>query len=190
MARCFVSRPLPGNGVERLRAAHEVELWPEDSPPPRAALEAGVESVEGLLCLLTDPVDAAMIAAAPRLRAISNMAVGVDNIDVAAATERGIPVGHTPEVLTDSTADLTVGLMLAIARRITDGERVVRAGEWGDWGPEWMLGRDLHGATVAIVGGGRIGRAVAGDSRGSDASSWSSGAGGPSSPRRSTAPTS
>jgi lactate dehydrogenase-like 2-hydroxyacid dehydrogenase len=92
---------------------------------------------------------------------ISNMAVGVDNIDVAAATERRIPVGHTPEVLTDSTADLTVGLMLAIARRITDGERVVHAGEWGDWGPEWMLGRDLHGATVAIVGGGRIGAAVA-----------------------------
>jgi lactate dehydrogenase-like 2-hydroxyacid dehydrogenase len=161
MARCFVSRPLPGKGVERLRAAHEVELWPEDSPPPRAALEAAIEGVEGLLCLLTDPVDAAMIAAAPRLRAISNMAVGVDNIDVAAATERGIPVGHTPEVLTDSTADLTIGLMLAIARRITDGERVVHAGEWGDWGPEWMLGRDLHGATVAIVGGGRIGSAVA-----------------------------
>ncbi len=94
------------------------------------------------------------------------MAVGVDNIDVAAATERGIPVGHTPEVLTDSTADLTVGLMLAIARRITDGERVVRAGEWGDWGPEWMLGRDLHGATVAIVGGGRIGSRRGPPSRG------------------------
>ena len=123
-------------------------------------------SAEGLLCLLTDPVDAALIAAAPELRAISNWRSGVDNIDVAAATARGIPVGHTPEVLTDSTADLAVGLMLAIARRITEGERVVRAGEWGTWAPKWMLGRDLHGATVAIVGGGRIGRAVAATTRG------------------------
>ena len=79
---------------------------------------------------------------------ISNYAVGVDNVDVDAASERGIPVGHTPDVLTDSTADLAVALMLAIARRLAEGERIVRAGEWGDWGPEWMLGRDLHGATV------------------------------------------
>ena len=92
---------------------------------------------------------------------ISNYAVGVDNVDVAAATARGIPVGHTPDVLTDSTADLAVALMLAIARRIPEGERIVRAGRWGTWGPTWMLGRDLHGATVAIVGGGRIGLAVA-----------------------------
>jgi lactate dehydrogenase-like 2-hydroxyacid dehydrogenase len=162
MSRCFVTRALPGRGLDRLRDAHEIVVWPEDSPPPPEALRAAVEEADGLLSLLTDPVDAELIAAAPRLRVISSMAVGVDNIDVAAATERGIPVGHTPEVLTDSTADLTVGLMLAIARRITDGERIVRAGEWGMWGPDWMLGRDLHGATVAIVGGGRIGSTVAG----------------------------
>ncbi len=92
---------------------------------------------------------------------ISNCAVGVDNIDLGAATARSIPVGHTPEVLTDSTADLAVALMLAACRRLPEGERVVRAGEWGTWAPDWMLGRDLHGATVAVVGGGgRIGTAV------------------------------
>ena len=122
---------------------------------------AGVAHAEGLLALLTDLVDAELIAGAPELRVISNYAVGVDNVDVAAATARGIPVGHTPDVLTDSTADLAVALMLAIARRIPEGERIVRAGRWGTWGPTWMLGRDLHGATVAIVGGGRIGAAVA-----------------------------
>jgi glyoxylate reductase len=162
MARCYVSRKLPGSALDRLRGAHEVELWPEDSPPPRAALLAGAAGSQGLLALLTDAVDAELISASPDLRVISNYAVGVDNVDVAAATARGIPVGHTPEVLTDSTADLAVALMLAIARRIGEGERIVRAGEWGTWGPEWMLGRDLHGATVAIVGGGgRIGTTVA-----------------------------
>ena len=134
---------------------------PRSSPPPREALVAGIERVEGLLSLLTDPVDAELIAAAPRLRAISNYAVGVDNVDVEAATGRGIPVGHTPDVLTDSTADLAVALMLSVARRIPEGERIVRAGEWGSWGPGWMLGRDLHGTRVAIVGAGRIGRTVA-----------------------------
>jgi glyoxylate reductase len=161
MARCFVTRDLPGAGLERLRAAHRVEVWPKPSPPPREALLAGAAEADGLLSLLTDPIDAQLIAACPRLRAISNYAVGVDNIDLAAATARGIPVGHTPEVLTDATADLAVALMLAIARRLSEGERVVRDGEWGTWGPSFLLGRDLHGATVAIVGGGRIGTTVA-----------------------------
>jgi glyoxylate reductase len=161
MARCFVTRELPGSALDRLREEHEVELWPESSSPPRAELLAGAAGAEGLLALLTDPVDAELISASPELRVISNYAVGVDNVDVDVATARGIPVGHTPEVLTDSTADLAVALMLAIARRIGEGERIVRAGEWGTWGPEWMLGRDLHGARVAIVGGGRIGTTVA-----------------------------
>ena len=125
---------------------------------------------EGLLSLLTDPIDAELIAARPSLRAISNYAVGVDNVDVEAATARGIPVGHTPDVLTDSTADLAVALMLAIARRLAEGERIVRAGEWGTWAPTWLLGRDLHGATVAIVGGGRIGPRSRGGWRASAAS--------------------
>ncbi len=161
MARCFVTRELPGDALDRLRAAHEVDVWTEPAAPPREALLDGVERAQGLLSLLTDAVDAELIGAGPELRVISNYAVGVDNVDVDAATERGIPVGHTPDVLTDSTADLAVALMLAISRRLGEGERIVRAGEWGDWGPEWMLGRDLHGATVAIVGGGRIGSTVA-----------------------------
>ena len=161
MARCFVTRDLPGAGLDRLRREHEVEVWEERSPPPAEALRAGAAAAEGLLSMLTDPVDAALIAACPRLRVISNYAVGVDNVDVDAATARGIPVGHTPEVLTDSTADLAVALMLAIARRLTEGERIVRAGRWGTWEPGGFLGRDLHGATVAVLGAGRIGTAVA-----------------------------
>ena len=161
MGRCFVTRQLPGDALDRLRTAHDVEVWDQDAPPPRDALEAGLADADGLLSLLTDPIDAELIAGAPELVAISNYAVGVDNVDLSAATARGIPVGHTPGVLTDSTADLAVGLMLAIARRIAEGERQVRSGGWGTWGPEWMLGGDLHGATVAIVGGGRIGQAVA-----------------------------
>ncbi len=160
VARAFVTRELPGDGIGRVRAEHEVEVWGQASPPPRSALLAGVAEAEGLLSLLTDPVDAELIAAASRLRVISNYAVGVDNVDVETATARGIPVGHTPDVLTDSTADLAVALMLAIARRLPEGERIVRAGEWGTWNPASFLGRDLHGATVAIVGGGRIGTAV------------------------------
>jgi lactate dehydrogenase-like 2-hydroxyacid dehydrogenase len=160
MARCFVTRELPGTALDRLRAAHEVEVWAEGSPPPRSALLAGAAEADGLLSLLTDPIDAELIDAAPNLRVISNYAVGVDNVDVDAATARGIPVGHTPGVLTDSTADLAVALMLAIARRLPEGERIVRAGEWGTWDPASFLGRDLHGATVAIIGRGRIGTAV------------------------------
>ena len=110
--------------------------------------------------MLTDPVDSELIDAAPSLRAISNYAVGVDNVDVDAATARGIPVGNTPGVLTDSTADLAVALMLGIARRLAEGEAFVRRGDWTTWEPGLMLGRDLHGATVGIVGYGRIGAAV------------------------------
>jgi len=161
MARCFVTRDLPGGGLARLRAVHEVEVWAQPRPPDAAELLAGAREAEGLLSLLTDPVDADLIAACSALRVISNYAVGVDNIDLDAATARAIPVGHTPEVLTDSTADLAVALMLAACRRLAEGERIVRGGEWGAWSPEWLLGRDLHGATVLIVGGGRIGRTVA-----------------------------
>ena len=161
MARCFVTRDLPGPALDRLRAEHEVELWTERMPPPRAELERGAAAAEGLLCLLTDPIDAELIAGCPSLRAIANCAVGTDNVEITAATARGIPVGNTPEVLTDSTADLAVALMLAISRRICEGERAVHAGEWLTWEPAWLLGRDLNGAAVGIVGGGRIGRAVA-----------------------------
>jgi glyoxylate reductase len=156
----FVTRELPGGALERLAREHGVEVWPERLPPPRSELLARAPELEGLLSLLTDPIDAELIDAAPRLRAISNYAVGVDNVDVQAATARGIPVGNTPDVLTESTADLALALMLGIARRLAEGEAFVRAGEWQTWEPGLMLGRDLHGATVGIVGYGRIGQAV------------------------------
>ena len=158
--RVFVTRELPGGALDRLTADHEVEVWPGRLPPPRAELLARAPELEGLLSLLTDPVDAELMDAAPGLRAISNYAVGVDNVDVEAATARGIPVGNTPDVLTESTADLALALMLGISRRLAEGEAFVRAGEWATWEPGLMLGRDLHGATVGIVGYGRIGQAV------------------------------
>ena len=158
--RVFVTRHLPGDALDRLVAEHDVEIWPDRLPPPRSELMARAPELEGLLSLLTDSVDAELIAAAPRLRAISNYAVGVDNVDVEAAAARGIPVGNTPDVLTESTADLAVALMLGIARRLSEGEAFVHAGEWRTWEPGLMLGRDLHGATVGIVGYGRIGQAV------------------------------
>jgi glyoxylate reductase len=160
--RVFVTHRLPGGGLDRLAARHETEVWPEGTQPPRAELLRRAPELDGLLSMLTDAVDAELIAAAPRLRAISNYAVGVDNIDLDAARARGIPVGNTPDVLTDSTADLAVALMLGIGRRLVEGDAFVRRGEWRTWEPELLLGHDLHGATVGIVGYGRIGRAVAG----------------------------
>jgi glyoxylate reductase len=159
--RVFVTRSLPGAALGRLAEHHDVEVWPEPLPPPRDELLARAPELDGLLSLLTDPIDADLIEAAPRLRAISNYAVGVDNIDIEAATSRGIPVGNTPGVLTDTTADLAVALMLGIGRRLVDGDAYVRRGEWRTWEPELLLGHDLHGATVGIVGYGRIGQAVA-----------------------------
>ena len=159
--RVFVARRLPGDALERLAAEHEIEVWEQQLPPSAEELSARTQPVQGLLSLLTDPVDRDLLEAAPDLRAISNYAVGVDNVDTDAATERGIPVGNTPGVLTDSTADLALALMLGIGRRIAEGDAYVRRGEWRTWEPGLLLGRDLHGATVGIVGFGRIGRAVA-----------------------------
>jgi glyoxylate reductase len=159
--KVFVTRRLPGDALERLAAEHDVEVWPEQLPPGRDELLSRAPELDGLLSLLTDPVDAELIGAAPRLRAISNYAVGVDNVDLEAAAARGIPVGNTPDVLTDTTADLAVALMLGSSRRLVEGDAYVRRGEWRTWEPGLLLGRDLHGATVGIVGFGRIGRAVA-----------------------------
>jgi glyoxylate reductase len=156
----FVTRRLPGGALQRLEAEHDVEVWPERLPPPREELLARVATVEGLLSLLTDRIDAELIEAARNLRAISNYAVGVDNVDLDAAAARGIPVGNTPDVLTESTADIAVALMLGIARRLAEGQAFVHAGEWKTWEPGLMLGRDLHGSTVGIIGHGRIGQAV------------------------------
>ena len=161
MARVYVTRSLPGTALERLAAAHDTEVWPARVPPPRAELAEHARDAEGLLSLLTDPVGAELIAGCPRLRVISNYAVGVDNVDLPAATARSIPVGNTPGVLTDSTADLTIALMLGISRRIVEGDALVRAGAWVTWEPGLLLGYDLHGATVGVIGFGRIGQAVA-----------------------------
>ena len=161
MARIFCTRALPGGAVERLREVGEADVWSERAPPTPDALRERAAGADALLSLLTDRVDRELIEAAPKLRAISNYAVGVDNVDVAAATQRGIPVGNTPEVLTETTADLALALMLGIARRLAEGDALVRRGGWLTWEPGLLLGRDLHGATVGIVGLGRIGGAVA-----------------------------
>lgn len=139
-----------------------LEVWPEAGPPPYRVLIERVAGCNGLLCLLTDRIDAALLdAAGPGLRVVSQMAVGVDNIDLAACTARGIPVGHTPGVLTEATADLTLALMLATARRLVEAANDVRAGRWRTWDPLGWVGPDLHGSTVGIIGLGRIGAAVA-----------------------------
>jgi glyoxylate reductase len=161
MARVFVTRALPFPALDRLRAAHAVDEWPGDLPPSADELRAHARDAEALLTLVTDRVDAALLDAAPRLRAIANMAVGTDNIDLAAAAARGIPVGNTPDVLTDATADIAFALLLALARKIVPGAAKVRAGEWQTWEPAGDLGADLAGATLGIVGWGRIGQAVA-----------------------------
>jgi glyoxylate reductase len=160
--KVFVTRRLPGDALDRLAAEREVEVWHEPLPPGRDELLSRAPDLEGLLSLLTDSVDAELIGAAPRLRAISNCAVGVDNIDLEAAAARGIQVGNTPGVLTETTADLAVALMLGISRHLVEGDAYVRRGEWRTWEPGLLLGHDLHGATVGIVGFGRIGQAVAG----------------------------
>lgn len=168
MARCFVTRALPGGGLDRLATEHQVDLWPARLPPPPQELREHAARAEGLLCLLTDRIDADLVAACPRLRVISNFAVGCDNVEVAAVRARGIALGYTPDVLTETTADLAFALILAAARRMPEGMAAVRAGEWHPWDPGWMLGSDVHGSTLGIVGLGRIGRAVAQRARGFD----------------------
>jgi glyoxylate reductase len=152
---------MPGDALDRLAAEADVDLWPGDTPPAHDELIRHAEHAHGLICMLTDRIDAALIDAAPELRVISQMAVGYDNIDVAFATARGIPVGNTPGVLTEATADLTLALILAVTRRIVESERFLRDGRWRTWDPSSLLGLELSGATLGIVGYGKIGRAVA-----------------------------
>jgi glyoxylate reductase len=160
--RVFVSRIIPDEGLDLIRASCEMDLWDGELPPPRDELLRRVAGVDGALTLLTDKVDDAFLdAAGPQLRVVSNYAVGFDNIDVAACARRGIPVGNTPGVLTDTTADLAWTLLMAAARRVPEGDRYVRDGRWKTWGPLLLLGPDVHGATIGIVGFGRIGQAVA-----------------------------
>ena len=138
-----------------------MEVWPGRLPPAPADLHAACSDADGLLCLLTERVDTALLDAAPRLRAVSVMAVGVDNVDLEACAARGVRVGNTPGVLTETTADLAFALLLATARRVAEGAAAVRAGLWETWEPAGYLGEEVHGATLAVVGMGRIGTAVA-----------------------------
>jgi glyoxylate reductase len=161
VARVFVTRRLPGDALHRLAAEHQVEVWRGRLQPSHAKLLEKMRDVEGLLCLLTDKIDASVIESCEKLRAISNYATGVDNIDVDAATARGIPVGYTPDVLTEATADATFGLILAAARRVVEGDAIVRSGRWLTWEPTLLLGQDVHSKTLGIIGLGRIGKAVA-----------------------------
>jgi len=169
MAHVLVTRRLPGPAVDRLAAAgHTVDVWEDDVPPAPAVLRERAAGADGLLCLLTDRVDRALLDAAPRLRAVATFAVGVDNIDLAATAARGIPVGNTPDVLTDATADLTWALLLAAARRVVPAAGAAVDGSWRTWDPTGFLGADVHGATLGLIGHGRIGQAVARRARGFD----------------------
>ncbi|MBS1105005.1 MAG: D-glycerate dehydrogenase [Deltaproteobacteria bacterium] len=163
-ARIFATRSLAGAPLAGLAHRCDLDVWPARTAPTPEQLASRSRDADGLLCLLTDRIDAALLERCPRLRAVSSVSVGVDHVDLDAATARGIPVGHTPGVLTETTADLAFALLLAAARRVAEGDRFVRAGEWTPdrvWEPDLLLGRDVHGATLGLVGLGAIGQAMA-----------------------------
>src|SRR5262245_22368198 len=164
--RVFVTRRIPEVGLERIRAACDAEIWPERLPPPYEVIKQKVAGCDGLVSLLTDRIDSDLLDAAPRLRVVSNFAVGFNNIDVPAATARGICVGNTPGALTDATADCAFMLMIAAARRLAEGILDVRSGRWLTWEPVGYLGLDLAGKTLGVIGMGRIGFALAQRCRG------------------------
>ncbi len=157
----FVTRKIAEPALTKLAEQAQVETWPKESPPPYEVLLEKAAQVDGLLTLLTDKIDAHLIAAANSLKVIAQMAVGYDNIDITAATKKGIPVSNTPGILTETTADFTWALLLAAARRVVEGDKEVRAGIWRPWGPDVLTGVDVFGATLGIIGFGRIGQAVA-----------------------------
>ncbi len=160
--KVYVTRRIPAQGLKMVWDACDAAVWDRvDTPPPRDVLLREVAGAEGLLSLLTDRIDEELMAAAPRLKVVSNYAVGYDNIDVRAATRRGIVVGHTPEVLTETVADFAICLMLGAARRVVEADAYTRAGKWSTWEPLLLAGQDLHGATLGLIGLGRIGSAVA-----------------------------
>lgn len=159
--RVFITRELPASVLARIAEIAEIDVWPGELPPPRQDLLQRTAGADGLLCLLTDRIDRELLDAAPRLRVVSQMAVGYDNIDVAACAARGIPVGNTPGVLAETTADLAFALLLATARRLVEAERVLRSGGWQTWSPMMLTGPDVHHATLGIVGMGQIGLEMA-----------------------------
>ena len=166
--RVYVTRLIPEAALKKLADNCDYRIWEGELPVPRDVLLQEIPPVDALLSLLTDKIDGAVMNAASKLRVISNMAVGFDNVDVPEATKRKIMVCNTPAVLTDTTADFAFALLLAAARRVVEGERVVRAGKWKTWGPMILLGQDVHHATLGIIGLGRIGAEVAKRARGFD----------------------
>ncbi len=161
MATIFITRKIPGEGLSLLEDKNRIIINPAERPVTREEMLAGVKEADALLCMLTDRIGGDVVNSAPRLKVAANMAVGVDNIDVEACTGRGIVVTNTPGVLTEATADLTWALLLAVTRRVVEGDRFIRAGKFKGWGPLLFVGGDLHGKTLGIIGMGRIGRAVA-----------------------------
>lgn len=158
----LVTRRVAAKLIEKIRQRCSMRLWDSDDVIPRATLLEWAAGVDGIYCLLTERIDDELLdAAGPQLRVVSTMSVGYDHVDVAACTRRAVAVGNTPDVLTETTADLALALMLTVARRLPQAMAAVRNGEWGTWKPDWMTGVDLHGATVGIVGLGRIGAATA-----------------------------
>lgn len=167
--KIYITRKLPEQTIEGLSWNYDVRMWDqEDIPVPREVLVEEMKEVEGLLCLLTEQIDESLIEQAPNLKIIANMAVGHNNIDVQSATKRGIMVTNTPGVLTETTADLTFGLLLATARRMMEAEDYLRSGKWETWSPMQLTGLDVHGATLGIIGLGRIGEALAKRAKGFD----------------------
>src|SRR5262245_43854838 len=161
MHRVLVTRRLPTSVLAKLEAAAEIDLHRGEAAMSPDELRARIANKDALISLLTDSIDRSVVDAAPTLKVIANVAVGYNNIDVAYATSRGIVVTHTPDVLTESVADFTWGLILAITRRLAEGERLLRRGAWKGWALDFMLGTELRGKQLGLVGVGRIGRAVA-----------------------------
>jgi glyoxylate reductase len=160
--RTLVTRKLPSSVIARLEAASEVDLYTGSKAISREELLQRVKGIDALVCLLTDTVDNVLLdAAGPQLKIVANVAVGYNNIDVPACRRRGVVVTNTPDVLTNACADFTWGLILAITRRLGEGERQLRAGAWGGWALDHLLGMELRGKQLGLVGLGRIGRAVA-----------------------------
>jgi glyoxylate reductase len=166
--KVFITRHLPEAAKEKIDSVCDVEIWDHEYPPPYETILKRMADKDGLLCLLTDKIDANLMASAPNLKVISQCAVGFDNVDIAAATGRGIGVGNTPGVLTDATADFAFTLLMAAARRVGEGIDYIRAGKWTTWGLTTLLGQEIYGATLGLIGFGRIGQAVAKRARGFD----------------------
>ena len=164
--KIFVTRKIPEPGLKLLRKKHEIEVFPYDRIPTKEEIIKRLKNKDGLLCLLTDPIDSDVINSEPKLKMIASYAVGYDNIDVKAATKLGIPVSNTPDVLTDATAEMAWALLFSVARRVVEADKFTRAGKFTGWGPMLMLGQDVANKTLGIVGAGRIGTAVALKSKG------------------------